>query len=815
MRIALASLLLASALASPAWGGLSAESVAVVANGDSWASLLVANEYCRNRGIDPSHIVVLHGLSSFDLIDVRHFREEVLGPALAALEARGLAGQIDCLSYSLDVPCAVVVSEDMQGGAFPQVITPVASTNSLTYLHDLVMAKDPGYLALDVNRYMRRTLPVVASTPLTREEQAAYRDGMRLYDEKKYAEAAQAIAGLLTVERGDAGMLYNLACCQSLAKQEDAALGTLRKALLAGWRNAGQAAGDADFAAVRERPEFQRLLEEMRRAPVEVQRTRGFRAESRWNTMGEPSGGPSEPRYLLSTMLGVASGRGNSVQEVLACLERAVGADGSAPRGTIYCERNGDVRSTTREWAFARLPKDLAALGVACVVEDGVLPTRRADVAGAVIGSAVFDWTSSGSTILPGAICEHLTSCGGMMGEADTQTPCTDLIRAGAAGSSGAVTEPYALQEKFPSPFLHLHYARGSTLAEAFYQSVHGPYQLLIIGDPLCAPWAVRRTSSVSGVKEGAAIRGAVELAATIDGDPRVRRSELFVDGRRVGAVQGKPAFRFDTADVADGPHVLSLVATLDDAAETRCRTTVGVEVANRGGPRVELEREGSGPIAYGQPLVVHASCAGAASIELLAHGESVARMEGASGSARVDSRLLGPGPTRLEAVAITASGSNPVRAKPLAVETRLPDPATAPAAPVAGRWEPGLSLVVGDAAPRVVADLVDPAWLGKAGVKTGDGFELSGWFEVPAAELHQLQLRANLPLEVAIDGAVVLGGATEGWRYVPVPLAAGKHRLGIKGVATAEARIDLRFGGKGTRHPAAAAFSRPLDSGR
>jgi hypothetical protein len=66
----------------------------------------------------------------------------------------------------------------------------------------------------------------------------------------------------------------------------------------------------------------------------------------------------------------------------------------------------------------------------------------------------------------------------------------SELIKAGAAGSSGTVTEPYALQEKFPHPNMYVTYARGASLAEAFYLSVTGPYQLLIVGDPLCQPFS-------------------------------------------------------------------------------------------------------------------------------------------------------------------------------------------------------------------------------------------------------------------------------------------------------------------------------------
>ena len=79
----------------------------------------------------------------------------------------------------------------------------------------------------------------------------------------------------------------------------------------------------------------------------------------------------------------------------------------------------------------------------------------------------------------------------------------TDWISAGAAGTSGTVTEPYAMQQKFPMPFIHVHYAKGCSLAEAFYQSLMGPYQLLVLGDPLKVRVEVKtRSKSKAVVRE-------------------------------------------------------------------------------------------------------------------------------------------------------------------------------------------------------------------------------------------------------------------------------------------------------------------------
>jgi len=89
--------------------------------------------------------------------------------------------------------------------------------------------------------------------------------------------------------------------------------------------------------------------------------------------------------------------------------------------------QNQNVRSRTRAWAFRAAAETLKDLGVAAQVLDGRLPKNKPDVAGAMIGTGLFDWKACGSTILPGAICEHLTSTGGVMSGRYGQTPLTGL----------------------------------------------------------------------------------------------------------------------------------------------------------------------------------------------------------------------------------------------------------------------------------------------------------------------------------------------------------------------------------------------------
>src|SRR5262249_54432683 len=156
-----------------------------------------------------------------------------------------------------------------------------------------------------------------------------------------------------------------------------------------------------------------------------------------------------------------------------------------------------------------------------------------------------FNWGTSGSSIRPGAICEHFTSFGGDFDPQASQTPMSAFITNGAAGTSGTVNEPFAFQNKFPHAMIQVHYARGSSLAEAFYQSVYAPYQLLVVGDPLCRPWANIPQVQVDGVSAGDTLKGTVTLhpSATLPHGGTVDRFEFYLDGLRIAVGNADAAF--------------------------------------------------------------------------------------------------------------------------------------------------------------------------------------------------------------------------------------------------------------------------------
>ena len=70
------------------------------------------------------------------------------------------------------------------------------------------------------------------------------------------------------------------------------------------------------------------------------------------------------------------------------------------------------------------------------------------------------------------------------------QTLVGDLIREGATGVAGHVSEPY-LQSTVRPQILFPAYLAGFNLIEAFYLAIpHLSWQAVVIGDPLCAPFS-------------------------------------------------------------------------------------------------------------------------------------------------------------------------------------------------------------------------------------------------------------------------------------------------------------------------------------
>jgi len=544
------------------------------------------------------------------------------------------------------------------------------------------------------------------------------------------------------------------------------------------------------------------------RPGINVQPTTGFRGMVAWSPTGEPLPPNEGPRYLLSTMLAMTSGRGNSVKEAVECLRRSAAADGSKPQGTIYFMSNNDVRSTTRQWALEPALLALREMGVPVTIEDGVLPEGKNDVAGLLTGTERFNWVKSGSKILPGAICENFTSWGGVMKESGKQTPLSEFIRHGAAGASGTVFEPYAIQAKFPNAFIQMHYAAGASLAEAFYQSVSSPYQLLIVGDPLCQPWAQfpRLTATVNGVEstddDPATVAGKVLFDVKVDPTgPAAARFEMFVDGQLVGAYSLDQPLELDTTKLRDGWHEVRIVAVSASPVQTRGRVSMPI-ILNNYFPAMEMKRAKPVETPWEEKAVLSLEAKGAAGIVLLHNSRVLLQVQGDKvDGAQIDPRVLGQGPVTIHPIAamVTAAGTQDIIHLP-PIDLQVLPPVLAPALNNQGKLEKGLKIILANGTAMACAE-AKPNWLADAGVRAGEEFAVEAFVTASTDDVYQFQVLANMSVIVEIDGKMMDPLASNRWNYIPAGFKRGLHKVAIRGKSSGAPRLDVRFGGPGTRN--------------
>jgi hypothetical protein len=804
------------------------ENLALVVNADSWASVTVANEYVHLRRIPPDNVIYLKRVGNPETADITAFRERILTPVLEAVTRRGLKPQIDYVVYSSDLPSSIRFGKDLEGldlAKRKQMVGDRGSINGLTYLAAAVLAKDAkAYTSLGSNGYFRR--PVLAGAGgfqerWSRAEASRLKQAKALVQRGKYAQALKIYQALAKAHADNPVIAFAASVCQAGLGTADEALASLGRAVDLGWWNVRAALAAKELRPLHGRKDFQRLVERMRAQPpkLALQPTRAFRAGYRWGADGRRRADGAGGQYLLSTMLAVTSGRGNAVSEALRTLRRSAAADGTRPEGTVYFTVNDDVRTKARKAYFAPAAEMLRDLGVAAEIVEGTLPKRKDDVAGLMIGTHAFNWASSRSTILPGAICDHFTSWGGVMTEDGQQTPLTAFLRHGAAGASGTVTEPLALAAKFPTAFLHVHYARGCSLAEAFYQSVAGPYQLLIVGDPLCRPWARVPKVAVAAIRPadpnagavrrapgapGATVSGRIEIVPEVaDAPPAgVAHVELFLDGRRRDRRPPGEPFALDTAELSDGYHECRLVAVRDGPIQTQGRTIFPLTVAN--GPAALTVTVPDGPFAWGRHLKLAASLPGAKEIRFCHNARTVATIAGDAGEAEIDPAALGTGPVAIHPVAVLAgdAGNQPrrVAAAPIRLDV-WPSPPLAPLRDVDERsLRPGPLIVLEDGRKVSLAKPDRRRWFRQAGVRDGQRFAIVGVVEAEASEVYQFQVDTPQPLTIQVGSRTLKAAGRGGWQFLPVSLAKGWHRVEIRGRAQERVWLDVRFGGPGAR---------------
>jgi hypothetical protein len=127
-------MLIAGIGASPAWAGGGPENVFLVINTSSDASLAVANAFIALREVPPINVFAIAWDGPDDAVSSSVFREQILSPVLAAIDARGLAPQIDCIAYSCGFPWRIDFRDDLPEPLAARDKYPAGSLTGMTFL---------------------------------------------------------------------------------------------------------------------------------------------------------------------------------------------------------------------------------------------------------------------------------------------------------------------------------------------------------------------------------------------------------------------------------------------------------------------------------------------------------------------------------------------------------------------------------------------------------------------------------------------------------------------------------------------------------
>ncbi len=558
------------------------ENLMVVVNAASAESLAVANEYIFLRDIPRSNVVYLDEVTVIERIDDEttnsaNFKKEILDPVLAAIKERGLAGRINCIVYSADFPTRVNVHPEMLKYLKNMDLeydiqrhAPWCSITSLTFFHENAFSENPDFFNFKANRYASPETKNVLSNPFSGATATEFGTAVNSFKANDYSRAITLFDQLADEFPEQAVIHYYLAKCHAEKDDVDAAAASLNKCIQLGWAFQSFVNDDPSFRNLIKKSSIKKSLQKMLDLPTDQRLSRHFQSSDYWGKNSWINGSKLQgQRYVLSTMLAVTGNNGSTLDQAIKQIQSSCEADGSHPRGKFFFSKNKDIRSTIRHSQFAFAAKELSQMGFDVDVSDQLIPKNEKRILGATLGSPTVEWGRSNSRFVNGALCDNLTSYGAWWAKSG-QTKITDYLNAGAAGASGAVYEPYAIPAKFPRANLQVHYARGSTMAEAFYQSVDSPFQLLIVGDPLCCPFGNFPKFSVKGIKNRSVQTEDITLNLTeSSGSPPIASYDFLIDGKFIKSNSRSGQVSISIDELSEGYHELRIVAVSDSLLKT------------------------------------------------------------------------------------------------------------------------------------------------------------------------------------------------------------------------------------------------------
>lgn len=225
----------------------------------------------------------------------------------------------------------------------------------------------------------------------------------------------------------------------------------------------------------------------------------------------------------------------SNLTQAKAIVDRGVASDYSFPAQAAYLLRvpdhDLDPFRSVRYLQFDDAVFDARIRGTEVVMRSNAFPSVVGPQMGSQFGRAI-PYALPG--LPPGAMGDNLTSYAGYLFEYSGMTGVMDYLNAGATASFGTVVEPCNYLEKFASPRNYFYQARGFTVAECYYLSVTNPYQGILVGEPLAAPFALPCHGGWSNLPPGALLAGTTNLSlGFVAADTRrpIQQVDLFLDG--------------------------------------------------------------------------------------------------------------------------------------------------------------------------------------------------------------------------------------------------------------------------------------------
>jgi uncharacterized protein (TIGR03790 family) len=301
-----------------------------------------------------------------------------------------------------------------------------------------------------------------------------------------------------------------------------------------------------------------------------------------------------------------------SLAQARQLVDQGVQSDGKFPLNPVLLAKSSDPDRNLRHFDFDNAIFNHRILGFDQLFRtNSDSPQNATGLLGYQTGLAQYQISSN--SFVPGAIADSMTSFGGIIIGANGQTRLLEFIHAGASGSYGTVAEPLSDVQKFPNPMVYFYQSRGFNLAEAYYQSLAVPYQGLIVGEPLAAPFARPGSGKWSGSLSNTILSGTVPMTIDLharDASRPLQQVDLFVDGKFHSRVTNLPPAPGNVLHISlNGyplrytvPAAASLASIVTDLANLLNQTTVTTLTkikAQAHGDRLELQSFGDDRQSY------------------------------------------------------------------------------------------------------------------------------------------------------------------------------------------------------------------------